>query len=330
MHTSKPAKKIFSAMSCVALAGAVVAFAPAAQAACPDTEAPTKPIDIPVSKAAVKACTPADLAVVNAELGKQGATFATLETAVKAQSATCAACIFSKDSDTNWGPIVSGNQGSAWNGEACYQNAPGGSAGCEAAVLNSQACSGWYCFQDPGYCTTEAAAKACAVQVSTDPATCGNFNVTKACGGDANLAAIENACKTGAELIALSCGAGATTPTDGGTTPTDGGTTVKDGGSTVKDSGTTTKDSGTTKKDSGSGDDDDDDTGEDSGKSSSGSGAKKDSGASTGNNADEIIPNDDSGCAQNGSGSGGSIASALVIAAAVAGAASRRRRNAKR
>lgn len=325
MHSS--ASKSFTVLSCVALTGVVMTIAPSARAACP--EADPGAITYKNSKPITSACTATDFDAFETAASEPNATYKGVETALKAQSATCAACIFTNESDAAWGPIVYvGTTGSARvNFGSCFEKAPGGSATCGQTLFKADACFGDRCPIDPGVsCEDDAAQSACVQTVLTDANSCGQYDVDTAC---PNYADLNDACADLFSVARILCG---------GEPPADAGS--PDAGSSdagKADAGkadASTGSSGSSGKpgssgssgssSSGSSGDDDSDS---SGGTTSSSGGKKSSGGTASNDAGDTttVTKTDSGCAESPSSSG-SIASALVIAAAVGVSASRRRR----
>jgi hypothetical protein len=155
-------------------------------------------------------CDQSDIDFIKAEAQKQGETFQQLETALKARKAACATCVFTKEADAAWGPIVYvGTQGGAFfNYGSCFARAPGGSEDCGKAVESFELCADAVCDKDA--CGSDNAVQACVKQVAADKNSCGKFNFTAAC---PSFTALNNYCRTGLDVIAIMCGPG---PLDGG------------------------------------------------------------------------------------------------------------------
>ncbi len=155
-------------------------------------------------------CDQSDIDFIKAEAQKQGETFQQLETALKARKAACGACVFTKEGDAAWGPIVYvGTQGGAFfNYGSCFARAPGGSEDCGKAVESFELCADSVCDKDA--CGSDNAVQACVKQVAADKNSCGKFNFTAAC---PNFTSLNNYCNTGLDVIAIMCGPG---PLDGG------------------------------------------------------------------------------------------------------------------
>ncbi|HVH46589.1 MAG TPA: hypothetical protein VM925_29815 [Labilithrix sp.] len=304
----KPATKLFSLASCLSLGGSVLAFAPDAMAACPEADPGAVPYVSAHAPAA--ACSKADLDLFKAETQKDGATFAGVEAAVKAQNAACGSCIFSTETDNEWAPFVYvGEEGGALtNYGACFEMAPGGSAACGSTIFKYDFCTQVRCPRGAGYCEDQTSTNTCLKTVSEDGASCGKYNYVAAC---PNLDTLETACKDMYAVVGVLCGGKSGSAMDASASSSGGGTT-EDAGVDEKDASTGTP--GSTKK-------------KPSTSSSSSSGSTTSSGGSA---TPATTTTETSGCAQSSSGSGGSIMSALVVAAAVGAAASRRRQNAKR
>lgn len=133
-------------------------------------------------------------------------TFTALETAMKGQSAACAACIFGHDTDPAWRPIVyvGAGGGAFFNYGACFARAAGGSNACGAALERTELCLDAVCSVDD--CGSDAAAKTCAQGAAANPASCGKYDPPTACGGAANLQALDAKCATALDAIKVMCG----------------------------------------------------------------------------------------------------------------------------
>lgn len=155
-------------------------------------------------------CDQSDIDFIKTEAQKQGETFKQLNDALTARKAACASCVFTKEGDAAWGPIVYvGTQGGAFfNYGSCFARAPGGSEDCGKAVESFELCADAVCDKDA--CGSDNATSACVKQVAADKNSCGKFNFTAAC---PNFTSLNNYCNTGLDVIAIMCGPG---PLDGG------------------------------------------------------------------------------------------------------------------
>jgi hypothetical protein len=321
MHSLSTKK--FTLLSCIALGGAVLAVAPKANADCPEPD----PGALTAKSTPTAACTSADLTLLETEANKDNATFKDVETAVAAQSASCAACIFTKEGDATWGPVVYvGTDGSALaNWGACFEKVAAIGAACGQAYNQTQQCMLARCKSGATYCTTEAEEDTCVDTVLQDTSSCGQYDMST-CPADNVL---DQYCGDIVMMAKVICGTGGGGATDAGTSSSSGTSgTSGTSGSTSSSGGKTSSSSGST---SSSGSDDGDDTTSSTSSSGTSGGKKKGSSSGTSGTESEAAPSSTttSGCAQ-GSSSGGSIAGALVVAAAVLGAASRRRRDSSR
>lgn len=291
MPASPSAKRIFSLLSCVSFAGAVLTVSSGARAA--DACIGPPPSSIPAYKPALSvpgACTDADLDFF-AEAYDDVDTYDTygdIRTALAARSAKCAACVFTKAEDAKWGPIVfegPGDDDAFEYSYAYFEKGPGGSATCADTVYKAEYCIGVACEAcDPD---DEDAVDQCIDDALGDAAVCGKYDYEAACPNVDDL--IEGSFDV-VEIAAALCGGAAEVPDD------------KPGSS------------------SGAPGEEPDDG------MSSGTGGGKKKGSSGGSAAPEDDVASSSGCAQGPGSAGGSIASALVLAAAVGAAVSRRRR----
>lgn len=127
------------------------------------------------------ACSEADIQYIGQQFNVAGLTYAQLEAGLKARNAACSSCIFSNETDAQWGPIVyAGGAGGAFiNYGACFSQAPGGSAACGNAVQQSDLCLQVVCNETD--CGSAQAATACANTTFSNPASCGKYNIQGNC-----------------------------------------------------------------------------------------------------------------------------------------------------
>lgn len=135
----------------------------------------------PARPAAANACSEADIQFIQQQFNVAGQTYAQLETNLKARNVNCASCIFSKETDPQWGPIVyAGGAGGAFiNYGACFAQAPGGGPACGNAVQQSDLCLQVVC--DETACGSAQAATACSNTAYANPASCGKYNIQGNC-----------------------------------------------------------------------------------------------------------------------------------------------------
>lgn len=293
-------KRVFGLLSCVALAGAIMASAASARAELPEcAEDDPGALTYAPAKAVPGACSATDLAFLDEAMNDPVAyeTFKDVEDALKVKSAACAACVFTKPGAKAPGPIlVVGPEPDDYepNFSACLEKAPGGGANCGADDFKAMACAEVRC----GACTEEGDFLACLGEVLFDDTSCGKYDVDVSCADPEEAYEYCEADEEGFFMKTVEAFCGGTAPPDSGSSS---------GGSSS---------------------------------SSSSSGGSSSGGQSSGwNGPDERPPPPEqpeaestnsaettSGCAQGPSSAGGSLASLLVLGVAVGAAVSRRRR----
>lgn len=172
-------------------------------ALCPSTESPTlTPWKTP--PAASAACTSADIAYFASVAANQ--TWLGIESLMRTRNASCAKCIFSKEADAQWRPVVYiGASGDAIvNYAACFARAAGGNEACGREVHEWGDCYAKVC--DATACGTDAAIDAC-YGTKTVSDLCDGHNPTTACGGAAKYASLDNVCGTYIEVARTLCAA---------------------------------------------------------------------------------------------------------------------------
>jgi hypothetical protein len=132
---------------------------------------------------------------------------------VKNLPTTCAQCLLSKESDTQWKLIVTDATGQAGflNYGACYARAPYGSDACGKAVQYDEFCLSVSCSSCP-----DAQYSSCLSASSTVSACTANFSaaIQTGCGTDAaKLQALDASCGSAASAAKVLC---ANTLPDGG------------------------------------------------------------------------------------------------------------------
>lgn len=148
------------------------------------------------------------------------ATFKDLEAAIKASAPTggaaCSACVFTKDADASWGPIVFvGDQGGAFfNYGHCFATATGGTAACGKSIQQFEFCADEVCSPDPEGCGSQTAADNCVRKISNDKNSCGQIPIATDCGQA--LTPLSNLCKTALNVISNACEAVKGAPVDAG------------------------------------------------------------------------------------------------------------------
>ena len=159
-------------------------------------------------------CSPTDMANLTAKFNDDNATYMDIYTAI---GATCQACVFSNQADTNWQEIVwspdmaSGN--AFVNFGACYDLAPGGSAACGKGVQDDQFCYEAAC---PDACTDQMG---CSTTASSGVCMMYDSEVTSGCGSA--VTALDKDCSDAIDAIQFQCGNG--TFGDGGAAADSGG-----------------------------------------------------------------------------------------------------------
>lgn len=150
-------------------------------------------------------CDATDIKFMEDEIAAGRSKFVELETSMKARKAACAACIFTKEADSVWGPIVYvGTSGGAlqYYG-ACFARAPGGSDACGKAVQATFDCLDAVC--DDQACGGESAVSACTKAALADKTSCGKYNLGTAC---PNLQSLFDYCEKFTGVISVMCGPG--------------------------------------------------------------------------------------------------------------------------
>jgi hypothetical protein len=176
------------------------ASAPPAPTECIGDTVPAAPVwKAPGAKQNV--CTPADLQKLN-DVAQTAQTWNDLKTPMVAQNAACASCIFTNDSDPNWGPIVLATDGSGGgyvNWSSCFASVDGGSAACGEAFYDQQSCGESMCSS----CTDDPSFQNCYGEATNDPGKCGQYDLETACNG---FATVNSACPDVFATIAVNCG----------------------------------------------------------------------------------------------------------------------------
>lgn len=146
------------------------------------------------------ACSQSDIGFYEGLLNVKGISYANMEQQMRDRSTSCASCIFSNVSDTEWTPVVmlDANNG-FFNWGSCYANAPSGSQTCANQVQQ------WFdCLDDVcSTCTDDASTTACQNKASADPTSCGGLPFD-GCGS--SLTSLNTACTTAAQAINAACG----------------------------------------------------------------------------------------------------------------------------
>lgn len=128
-------------------------------------------------------CDQTDLDFFNAEIKAGRSKFTELEASMKARKAACAQCIFTREGDTAWGPIVCTGTGECTSAlqyyGACFARAPGGSDACGKSAQSTFDCIDAVC--DSTKCGSDAATTACVQAVLKDKTSCGKFDINTAC-----------------------------------------------------------------------------------------------------------------------------------------------------
>ena len=157
------------------------------------------------AQADITKCDATDIKFMEDEIAAGRSKFVELEAAMKARKAACAACIFTKEGDSAWGPIVYvGTSGGAlqYYG-ACFARAPGGSEACGTAVQATFDCLDAVCAEDA--CGGESAVSACTKAALADKTSCGKYDLGTKC---PNLQSLFDYCEKFTGVISVMCGPG--------------------------------------------------------------------------------------------------------------------------
>jgi len=148
-------------------------------------------------------CTASDIAFIQAQTSNPSLTVDQLETALKARSAACSACVFTNDTDARFGPVVytKGRTDAFVNTGACFATTPGGSDTCGRALQQTELCLRAVC--DVTTCGGKTAADACVKKVIQDKSTCGKYELAAQC---PNLQTLASSCETVVDIIRAACG----------------------------------------------------------------------------------------------------------------------------
>ena len=151
-------------------------------------------------------CSGADITYFASVAANQ--TWLGVESLMKTRNASCAKCIFSKETDSAWRPVVFvGTLGDARvNYGACFARATGGSDACGKGNDQWSDCYGKVC--DWETCGGDAPQSTCyGAQGVAD--TCAAYNpTTTACGSVAQYNSLDNICGTYVEVARVLCSAG--------------------------------------------------------------------------------------------------------------------------
>lgn len=145
-------------------------------------------------------CTPADLQKLS-DTAQTATSWQDIVTAVSAQNAACASCIFTPVEGANWGPIVmlNGGQDAFINWSACFARAPGSNDACGQTFFQQNQCGAEMCQA----CTDDASAQNCYGEAVSDATKCGQYDVETACNG---FATVNAACPDVFASIGFNCG----------------------------------------------------------------------------------------------------------------------------
>lgn len=127
---------------------------------------------------------------------------------MKARNLACSSCIFTKETDATWGPIVYvGTQGGAFfNYGSCFVRAPGGSVACGQNLEKAELCLDEVCNIDD--CGSQNAVTTCSQQSMANTASCGKYDFLNACGGQTNFQNLNNKCGTAIDVVKVMCAGG--------------------------------------------------------------------------------------------------------------------------
>lgn len=132
--------------------------------------------------------------------------FGAIEATMRDASADCASCIFARQGDAAWGPIVFVSDTDAFvNTASCLMRA-GGTLACAQAFAWTDECMATVC--DGIDCETQEAMDQCVQRAVRDRSSCGKYDLLGACGGDAAFQVLYAQCKTAPDVARVMCGAG--------------------------------------------------------------------------------------------------------------------------
>jgi hypothetical protein len=151
------------------------------------------------------ACMAADITYFAGVAANQ--TWLGIESLMTTRHAACSKCIFSREADAQWRPLIFfGADGSALiNSGACYARAPGGKDACGKAVYQWGDCYARVC--DATACGSLAAQDACYASQAVYDA-CAPYDPTTACGGATTYASLSNVCNSYVDVARVLCAGG--------------------------------------------------------------------------------------------------------------------------
>jgi hypothetical protein len=156
--------------------------------------------------AVASVCSGEDMTYFTQVSGTQ--TWLGIESLMRMRNAACASCIFSKENDALWRPVVYvGTEGDAIvNYGSCFARAAGGTEACGRGLDEWSSCYASVCSS--AACGAQAALDAC-YQTQTVSDACAAYNpTTTKCGGSTQYAALNNTCISYIEVARVLCAAG--------------------------------------------------------------------------------------------------------------------------
>lgn len=151
------------------------------------------------------ACTGADITYFAGVAA--GQTWLGIQSLMTTRNASCSKCIFSKETDALWRPVVFiGAAGDAVvNYSSCFARAPGGSDACGKAFYQWSDCYAKVCDADS--CGPQAVLDACYARQDVSDA-CAQYQPMTPCGGANAYAALDNICLSYVDVTRVMCSPG--------------------------------------------------------------------------------------------------------------------------
>ncbi|MCW5835245.1 MAG: hypothetical protein KIS78_22785 [Labilithrix sp.] len=144
-----------------------------------------------------KPCTPSDLTTF---VTHEGQTFESQKAAMEAQNAACAACVFTLESDDEWGPIVKTNDGRVFVSFGhCYARA-GAPDTCGDGAHELEWCLQKIC----NVCSDGQSLADCRLVEREGGCKRGLDRTLAACGNNSQI--INNTCRGSGDVVAVLCG----------------------------------------------------------------------------------------------------------------------------
>ncbi|MBX3219240.1 MAG: hypothetical protein KF795_01900 [Labilithrix sp.] len=142
-------------------------------------------------------CTTADITTF---LTHEGQTFESQKAAMESQNAACAACVFTRETDNVWGPIVKTNDGRIFVAFGhCYARA-GASDSCGDGAQELEWCLQKIC----NVCSAGQSLADCRQVERAGGCKRGLDRTLAACGGSSTI--VNDTCRGSADVVAVLCG----------------------------------------------------------------------------------------------------------------------------